>query len=138
MSCITEAARAAPLLALYEQARLNPDTVSDQELLGQIEKTYWPTNAFCAVQQIFCIIAPACLLRPHLTRELLRAPIEAIIACGVEDSAAVIALGTSLLKDKDAYTSPDRHCISWLQNVLPTLGVLADEVFADVLRECHE
>lgn len=138
MSCITEAARAAPLLALYEQARLNPDTVSDQELLGQIEKTYWPTNAFCAVQQIFCIIAPACLLRPHLTRELLRAPIEAIIACGVEDSAAVIALGTSLLKDKDAYTSPDRHGIAWLQNVLPTLGVLADEVFADVLRECHE
>ncbi|AKU23046.1 hypothetical protein MJ904_07920 [Massilia sp. MB5] len=138
MSCITDVARAAPLLALYEQARLSPEAVADQELLEQIEKTYWPTNAFSAVQQIFCIIAPACLLRPYLTRELLRAPIEAIIACGVEDSAAVIQVGTYLLMDKEPYVSPDEHGIAWLQNVLPTLGALADDVFADVLRECHE
>ncbi|MBB3117029.1 hypothetical protein [Pseudoduganella violacea] len=138
LSCIADVARAAPLFALYEQARLNPGTVSDQELLEQIEKTYWPTNAFCAVQQIFCIIAPACLLRPHLTRELLRAPIEAIIACGIEDSASVIEVGTYLLKDQEPYASPDRHGAIWLQDVLPTLGALADEVFADVLRECHE
>jgi len=138
MSCITEVAKAKPLFALYERARSDPGAVSDKELLEAIGKTYWGTNAFCAVQQIFSIIAPACLLRPHLTRQLIRDPIAAIIACGDEEPALVQTAGASLLNNERPYVSPDPHGAFWLKNVLPTLEPMIDEVFPEVLRECYE
>jgi hypothetical protein len=138
MSLITDVAKAKPLFALYARARIDQSSVSDEELLEAIKNTYWGTNASCAVQQIFAVIAPACLLRPHLTRELIRAPIEAIIACGDEAPESVVKAGAYLLVDGSPYVSPDPYGMFWLENVLPTLEPVINEVFPVVLRACSE
>lgn len=138
MSLITDVAKAKPLFALYARARIDQSSVSDKELLEAIKSTYWGTNASCAVQQIFAVIAPACLLRPHLTQELIRAPIEAIIACGEEAPESVVKAGAYLLMDESPYVSPDPYGMFWLENVLPTLEPVINEVFPIVLRACSE
>ena len=138
MSCIAEIPQAKALFALYEMARSMPQSVTDEEILGAIRRAYWITNASCAVSQIFSIIAPACLLWPHLTEHLIRDPIGAIIACGDEDPRSVVKAGAFLLAQERPYVSPDKFGAYWLEHVLPTLEPLIDEVFPEVLRECYE
>ncbi|WP_147400376.1 hypothetical protein [Acidovorax cavernicola] len=138
MSCINDVPNARPLFALYDRARAARDAVSDDEMLEAIRKAYWMTNAADAVSQIFSIIGPACLLRPHLTETLIRAPIEALIACGEEDAGSVLRAGSYLLSQDDPYVAPDAHGRRWLAEVLPTLQSMVDRVFPGVLRECLE
>ena len=126
------------LFALYALARTDPAAVSDQQILAQINKSFWITNASDAVSQTFCIIAPACLLRPHLTAELIRTPMEALIACGCEEPESVFLAARHLLESANPYVMPDSHGQYWLSEVLPELGSLVDEVFRDVLRGCME
>lgn len=138
MSRINDVPNARSLFALYDRARADGDSVSDVEMLEAIRKAYWATNATCAVSQIFSIIGPACLLRPHLTETLIRAPIEALIACGEEDAGSVLRAGSLLLSQDVPYVSPDSYGQRWLADVLPTLQPMVDQIFPDVLRECLE
>jgi hypothetical protein len=136
MSPITDIANAKPLFTLYARARANADAVSDNEVLSEIQKAYWATNAAAAVSQILAIIGPACLLRPHLTETLIRAPIEALIACGEGEPASLLRAGEFLLSRRDPYISPDEYGTRWLKDVLPALQPMADRIFPDVLRGC--
>ena len=138
MSRIQDVPNAKALFALYERARQSPASVSDAELLEQIKKTYWVTNASDAVSQIFSIIAPACLLRPHLTRQLLKPPIGALVACTCESAELVIQCGVALASGSSNYVTPDDNGIHWLSKVLPTLQPLIEEVLAEVIKECEE
>ena len=138
MSNIQDVPRAKALFALYERARHSPASVADAELLEQIKKSYWVTNASDAVSQIFSIVAPACLSRPHLTRQLLKAPIGALVACTCESAESVIQSGTALASSQSVYVTPDDYGKHWLSEVLPTLRPLVEEVLIEVLKECEE
>lgn len=138
MSLITDISKAKSLFNLYAQARANAGAVSDDEVLNEIQRTYWITNASAAVSQILAIIGPACLLRPHLTATLIRAPIEALIACGESEPGSLLRAGECLLSQAAPYVSPDEYGTRWLKEVLPTLQPLADRIFPEVLRECLE
>jgi len=74
------------LAAFYAQAQALPDAFSDAAFLDAVKAAHWPTNCWSYMEASFAIIAPACLLRPHLTAELIAMPIDAMIAGGLDDA----------------------------------------------------
>ena len=117
------------LTAFYERARAVPDSISDEEFIENITKAFWPTNCWSFVEASFAIIAPGCALRPHLTRELIRHPIDAMIAGGQEDPQEVIKLGMVCATKKDHYVEPTEEGKKWLLEDWPRQKDLAIEVF---------
>jgi len=81
------------LATFYAQAQAQPDAFSDAAFLEAVKAAHWPTNCWNYAEASFAIIAPACLLRPHLTADLIALPIAAMIAGGLEDADQVIAIG---------------------------------------------
>lgn len=126
------------LAKFYEQEATNPSVFDDEMFVANVNKAFWPTNCWSFVEAAFAIIAPACSRRPHLTRLLIRSPIEAMIAGGLEDSSRVVAMGVSCANESDPYVEPTEEGKKWLLNVWPTLGSLAQEVFVEVLKEVDE
>lgn len=126
------------LLRLYRDLDTAPAGVSDAALLRAVEAAYWSTNVWSFVEEAFAIIGPACAHRPHLTRRLLRAPIEAIQAGGCEDPDDVVALGVALASKPDPYVPLSAPTTRWLREVLPTLRDEVHEVWAAVLAESDE
>lgn len=113
----------------YEKARSNPESVSDAEFIANISKAFWPTNCWSYVEAAFAIIAPACAMRPHLTRQLIESPIEAMIAGGLEDPNEVVAQGVACATKLNPYVEPSAEGRRWLLNEWPNLASLAAEVF---------
>lgn len=82
------------LRRFYELEAITP-WASDATFLAAIRQTFWGTNAIDFVGCSFAIIAPGCALRPHLVPKLLRAPIRAAVAVGVESAAELVAWGVA-------------------------------------------
>ena len=117
------------LAAFYAQAQEHPETLSDAVFLENVKNAHWPTNCWSYVEASFAIIAPACLLRPHLTAELIALPIDAMIAGGMDDAGQLIAIGLACATRSDPYVEPSEAGRRWLTQVWPALGKLAGAVF---------
>ena len=117
------------LAAFYAQAQAHPEAISDAAFLDKVKNAHWPTNCWSYVEASFAIIAPACLLRPHLTAELIAMPIDAMIAGGLEDAEQVIAIGLDCARRDAPYVAPSEEGKRWLTQVWPTLGEMAGAVF---------
>ena len=117
------------LAALYAQAQAHPETLSDAVFLDNVKNAHWPTNCWSYVEASFAIIAPACLLRPRLTAELIALPIAAMIAGGLEDAEQVIAIGQACATRSEPYVELSEEGKRWLTQVWPTLGEMAGAVF---------
>ena len=122
------------LAAFYAQAQAHPEAISDAAFLDKVKNAHWPTNCWSYVEASFSIIAPACLLRPHLTRELIAFPIDAMIAGGLDDAAQVIAIGLACATRDAPYVAPSEEGKRWLTQVWPGLGELIGQVFAARLQ----
>jgi len=122
------------LAAFYAQAQEHPETLSDAVFLENVKNAHWPTNCWSYVEASFAIIAPACLLRPHLTAELIALPIDAMIAGGMDDAEQVIAIGLACATRSDPDVEPSEAGRRWLTQVWPALGELAGSVFQDRLE----
>ncbi|PKV47626.1 hypothetical protein CLU92_5093 [Janthinobacterium sp. 61] len=117
------------LAAFYAQAQAHPETLSDAVFLENVKNAHWPTNCWSYAEASFAIIAPACLLRPHLTAELIALPIDAMIAGGLEDAGQVIAIGLDCATRIAPYVEPSEEGRRWLTQVWPTLGEMVGAVF---------
>ena len=121
--------RLAELGAFYNTARENPTQIPDSDVIERVKETFWPTNCWSFVEASFAIIAPACLHWPHLTRQLIEFPIEAMIAGGLENSENVIAQGVACATKLCPYVEPTDDGKIWLIQEWPKLGTLASQVF---------
>ena len=122
------------LAALYAQAQAHPETLSDAVFLENVKNAHWPTNCWSYMEASFAIIAPACLLRPHLTAELIAFPIDAMIAGGLDNAEQVIAIGLDCATREAPYVAPSEEGKRWLTQVWPGLGELIGQVFAARLQ----
>ena len=122
------------LAAFYVQAQAQPDAFSDAAFLDAVKAAHWPTNCWSYMEASFAIIAPACLLRPHLTAELIAFPIDAMIAGGLDNAEQVIAIGLDCATRDAPYVAPSEEGKRWLTQVWPGLGELIGQVFAARLQ----
>ena len=122
------------LAAFYVQAQVQPDAFSDAAFLDAVKAAHWPSNCWSYAEASFAIIAPACLLRPHLTAELIALPIDAMIAGGLDHAEQVIAIGLDCATRDAPYVAPSEEGKRWLTQVWPGLGELIGEVFAARLQ----
>jgi hypothetical protein len=127
--------RLAALSAFYNASRENPNQIPDAEVIERVRATFWPTNCWSFVEASFAIIAPACLHWPHLSRQLIEFPIEAMIAGGLENFEDVIAQGVACATKLDPYVEPTDEGKIWLVQEWPKLGALARQVFNQKLAE---
>ena len=134
MSTWTSPPQLVALAAFYAQAQAQPDAFSDAAFLDAVKAAHWPTNCWSYMEASFAIIAPACLLRPHLTAELIAFPIDAMIAGGLDDAGQVIAIGLDCATRAAPYVAPSEEGKRWLTQVWPGLGELIGEVFAARLQ----
>ncbi|MCX7293632.1 hypothetical protein [Janthinobacterium sp.] len=123
------------LAAFYAQAQAQPDAFSDAAFVDAVKAAHWPTNCWSYVEASFAIIAPACLLRPHLTAELIALPIDAMIAGGLDDAGQVIAIGLACATRDDPYVVPGEEGKRWLTQVWPGLEELVAAVFLARLHQ---
>lgn len=117
------------LAAFYDAARAHPDSVPDAAFIAAVERAHWPTNCWNYAEASFAIIAPACLMRPHLAQTLIAFPIDAMIAGGLEDAGQVIAQGVACATRDRPYVEPSAEGKLWLTREWPRLGALVDAVF---------
>ena len=122
------------LAAFYAQAQAQPDAISDALFVETVRLAHWPGNCWSYAEASFAIIAPACLLRPHLTAELIAMPIDAMIAGGLDDAGQVIAIGRDCAMRDAPYVTPSEEGKRWLTQVWPGLGELIGQVFAARLQ----
>ena len=134
MSTWTSPPQLVALAAFYAQAQAQPDAFSDAAFLKAVKAAHWPTNCWSYMEASFAIIAPACLLRPHLTAELIALPIDAMIAGGLDHAEQVIAIGLDCATRDAPYVAPSEEGKRWLTQVWPGLGELIGEVFAAKLQ----
>lgn len=132
MSTWTSPPQLVALAAFYAQAQ--PYAVSDALFVETVRLAHWPTNCWSYMEASFAIIAPACLLRPHLTAELIAFPIDAMIAGGLDNAEQVIAIGLDCATRDAPYVVPSEEGKRWLTQVWPGLGELIGEVFAARLQ----
>ena len=127
MSTWTSPPQLVALAAFYAQAQ--PYAVSDALFVETVRLAHWPTNCWSYAEASFAIIAPACLLRPHLSAELIAFPIDAMIAGGLEDAEQVIAIGLDCAMRDAPYVAPSEEGKRWLTQVWPGLGEVVETVF---------
>ena len=129
MSTWTSPPQLVALAAFYAQAQAHPETLSDAVFLENVKNAHWPTNCWSYMEASFAIIAPACLLRPHLTAELIALPIDAMIAGGLDHAEQVIAIGLDCATRDAPYVVLSEEGKRWLTQVWPTLEELVETVF---------
>ncbi len=124
------------LREFYEVARREPEKVTDEEFLSAVRGAFWGTNSFAFVEAAFAIIAPGCLLRRHLTQIMLRAPVRAAVACGVEVPEQIVAWGVRCADPNNprVYVRSMPDGIVWLKNDLPLLQELVADSVVDALE----
>lgn len=118
------------LAAFYRQAALDPLAIADTVFLDTVSRAHWPTNCFACAQASLAIVAHGCVLRPHLTRALIALPIAALMAGGLDSSAAIIDYGTSWAASAQPYVEFTPEGRRWMRQQWPTLHALVDEVVA--------
>lgn len=129
----SEPRQLADLALFYAKEAANPLRFDDETFIANVEKAFWSTNCWSFVEQAFAIIAPACSRRPHLVRRLIRHPIEAAIAGGLEEPADMVFQGVACATKSRHYVEPTEEGKRWLIHELPKLDPLVREVFAGVL-----
>ena len=129
MSTWTSPPQLVALAAFYAQAQAQPDAFGDAAFLKAVKAAHWPTNCWSYAEASFAIIAPACLLRPHLTAELIAFLIDAMIAGGLDDAEQVIAIGLAYARRDAPYVVPSEEGKRWLTQVWPGLGEVVETVF---------
>ena len=77
-------------------------------------------------------------MRPHLVRELIAHPIEAMIAAGLEEEREVIRQGVACATKADPYVKPTAEGKRWLCEQWPHLENVAVEVFRAKYRELSQ
>ncbi|MBE7498024.1 MAG: hypothetical protein HS117_24040 [Verrucomicrobiaceae bacterium] len=122
------------LAAFYEEEARNPGRFSDAEFMAAVEKAFWGTNCWSYVEAAFAIIAPACGRRPHLTRSLIKHPIDAMIAGGLDDSALVIAQGVACATKSEHYVEPTDEGKEWLLGEWTKSDELVQEVWQSLMN----
>lgn len=127
--------RLSELATFYRQVFEKSETVNDAEFLQRIEQTFWPTNINAFIEQAFAIISPACVMRPHLTRSLIRHPIEAMLAGGIETPEHVISVGLTCAANPDPYVALTKDGRDWLLGEWPKLVALVAEVIEELNSE---
>ncbi|MGK5006963.1 hypothetical protein [Janthinobacterium sp. LB2P70] len=130
----TSPSQLVALAAFYAQAQAHPERLSDAVFLENVKNAHWPTNCWNYVEASFAIIAPACLLRPHLTPVLIAFPIDAMIAGGLEDGGQVISIGLACATRSAPYVAVSEDGKRWLTQVWPGLGEMAEAVFRSRLQ----
>lgn len=130
MPAWTSPPQLAALAILYARTRSDPATVADADLLAAIRDAHWPTNCWAYVELSFAIIAPACMLRPHLTAELIAMPMAAMIAGGLDSVEAVMAHGLRCAANPSPYVATLPEAAGWLAQTWPALAPLVAQVFA--------
>lgn len=122
------------LRRFYELEAITP-WASDATFLAAIRQTFWGTNAIDFVGCSFAIIAPGCALRPHLVPKLLRAPIRAAVAVGVESAAELVAWGVACADQTNPRLSlpTTMEGEQWLRHQLPELTGLVRRVVDETL-----
>ena len=126
------------LAAFYAQVQAHPETITDAAFLDTVKNAHWPTNCWSYVEASFAIIAPACLLRPHLTAALLAMPIADMIAGGLDDAGQVITIGLACATCVEPYVAVSEEGRRWLTQVWPGLGEMAGAVFRAKLQAAME
>ena len=121
----------AVLEAFYEKVRADPASATDSEFLVNIRKAYWPTNCWAFVAASFVIIAPGCAMRPHLARDLIGDPIDAMIAGGLTDPDEIVAQGVACATNFSFGTEPTPEGKKWLLEEWPLLENEAKTVFSE-------
>lgn len=123
------------LSRFYELDAITP-WANDATFLAAIRQTFWSTNAADFVGCAFAIIAPGCALRPHLVPKLLRAPIRAAVAVGVEDAAQIIAWGVACADQTNprVVLRPTLRGERWLRDRLPALTDVVRQVIQQTLH----
>ncbi|XLZ67837.1 hypothetical protein ABT364_14850 [Massilia sp. SR12] len=127
--------RLAELGQFYKSVRLAPESISDTDFIQRITDTFWPTNCWAFVEQAFAIIAPGCAMRPHLVREFIAYPIEAMIAGGLSDGNDVIAQGVAFAHKAQPYVEPSPDGRRWLLEQWPKLEADILEVYRQKYHE---
>jgi len=126
------------LAAFYESDAKDPTQFDDEEFAKNVKKAFWGTNCWSFVEAAFAIIAPACSRRPHLARELIRFPIDAMIAGGLEDPSSVVAQGVACATKDDHYVEPTEEGEHWLLDEWPKLDAMAQEVFNEIWNSMED
>lgn len=75
--------------------RADPTSVNASEFLIIIRKAYWATDCWAFVAASFAIIASGCAMRPHIARDLIADPIDAMIAGGLTDPDEIVKEGVA-------------------------------------------
>ena len=127
--------RLAELGEFYDMVKENPESVTDAEFIQKIVGNFWPTNCSAFVEQSFAIIAPGCAMRPHLIRQLIGHPIEAMIAGGLLDENYVISQGLAYATNPRPYIEPTPDGRRWLLEQWPKLELLVAEVYRQKYHE---
>jgi hypothetical protein len=122
------------LAAFYRKAESDPDSISDTEFIENISKAHWATNCWSFAKASFAIISPGCALRPHLVRQLIRIPIQAMMAGGLEDPELIITQGIAYANNP-SYVDPTPEGKQWLINEWPKIENVAKEVFQEIQEE---
>jgi hypothetical protein len=120
------------LKIFYKKLKDNPDSLDDEVVITTIENSFWGTNCWAYVEQSLAIIAPACLYKPHLTKELIQYPIDAMIAGGLEDCEQIINFGVGLAEKEKPYVELTEDGKFWLKNIWPNLSSEINQVFSDL------
>ena len=123
------------LAAFYGEARANPQAIGDAAFLDAVTRAHWPTNCWSYAQASLAIISHACVLRPHLVRELIALPVAAMMAGGLDSGTAIIEYGkvcAAMEAPSVEFTPEGRR---WMRQQWPTLGALADEAVARQWQE---
>lgn len=128
----------AELGRFYVEEAAHPEKFPDEVFLKKVRSSFWGTNCWAFVETAFAIIAPACARRPHLARKLIRSPIDAMIAGGLEKAEEVIPQGIACATKQDHYVEPTEEGKLWLTTEWLKLGGLVQEVFAVAWREMEE
>ena len=117
------------LEAFYEKARASPESFNDEEFLAHINRAFFPTNCWAFAEAAFAIIAPGCAMRPHLVRQLIVSPIQAMIAGGLENPNDIFAQGTATATKFIFGTEPTPEGKKWLLEEWPRVQEVAIQVF---------
>lgn len=121
--------------AFYVSLRERPDVITDEEVLKRVRSAFLPTNCWAFVECSFAVVAPACALRSHLTKQLVEATIRAMVYGGLEDESLVVAQGVAVAtkSNPDVEVTPEGR--AWLLNEWPKHEEMARQVFREIRDE---
>lgn len=131
----TSPAQLLALAAFYRDAQARPADIPDAVFLDTVARAHWPTNCWNYAQASLAIVAHGCMLRPHLTRELIALPVAAMMAGGLDTAAAIIDYGTACAARTGAYVAFTPEGRRWMAQQWPGLSRMVEEEYARQWQE---